>query len=64
MAKLKFLKHIHDKARDFFKKLKFAKNLVQPMRDYDSIVHKGYMKTLRLMDWRLDDLLSLNNQGY
>ncbi len=38
-AKLKFLKHFHDKARDFFKKLKFAKNLVQPIRDYIGIVH-------------------------
>ena len=49
---------------DFLKKSKFAMNLVQPIRDYISIVYEGYMKTLRLINWRLDDLLSLNNKDF
>ena len=47
LANLKFLKCFYDKARDFFKKSKFVKNLVQPIRVYIGIVHEGYMKTLR-----------------
>ena len=51
LAKLKFLEYFHDKASNFFqKKSNFANILVQPIRDYIGIGHKGYMKTLRLMD--------------
>ena len=48
----------------FFKSVKFQKDLIQPIRDCINLVHEDYMKTLQLMDWRLDALLLLNNQDF
>ena len=50
--------------RAFFKSVKFLKDLIQPIRDFMNLVHKDYMKMIRLIDWRLDDLLLLNNQDF
>ena len=48
---LKFYKHFDEKAWAFFKRFKFQKYLVQPIRDYIDMINEDYMKTLRLMDW-------------
>ena len=61
-TKLKFLKCFHDKARDVFKKSKYAKNLVQPIIRLSWHCSQRLCENTQIMDWWLDDLLSLNNQ--
>ena len=63
-TKFKFLERFTEKARAFFKRCKYQKNLLQHIRDYINIVHEDYMKIVKLMDWRLDDLLELRNQPF
>ena len=54
--KYKFSNRYSQKAWSFFKSSKFQKDLIQLKRNYIGIVHKDYMKTLRMMDRKLDDL--------
>ncbi len=62
--KFKFQNQFSVKARAFFKSVKFQKDLIQPIRDYINLFHEDYMKIHCLMDWRLDNLLVLNNQDF
>ena len=52
------------KAWTFFINLKFKRDLIQPIKNYIGIVHEDYMKTLRLMYWKLFDLLDLEDQAF
>ena len=64
LIRFKFCDRFSQKARAFFKRCKYQKNLLQHIRDYINIVHEDYMKIVKLMDWRLDDLLELCNQPF
>ena len=63
-VKYKFRNRYSQKAWLFYKSSKFQKDLIQPIRNYIGIVHEDYMKTLRMADWKLDELLDLRNQPF
>ena len=49
---------------NFFKRNKYQKDLLQHIRSYTNLVHEEYMKTVKLMGWRLFDLMGLCNQPF
>ena len=63
-VKYKFCNRYSQKAWLFYKSSKFQKNLIQPIRNFIGIVHEDYMKTLRIADWKLDELLDLRDQPF
>ena len=62
--KYKFRNRYSKKAWLFYKSSKFQKDLIQPIRNYIGIVHEDYMKTLRIADWKLDELVDLRDQPF
>ena len=63
-VKYKFRNRYSQKAWLFYKSSKFQKDLIQPIRNFIGIVHEDYMKTLRIADWKLDELLDLRDQPF
>jgi hypothetical protein len=58
----KFHKRYSEKAWFFFRSSKFHTDLLQPIRNYIGIIHEDYMKMLRMMSWKLDNVLHLRDQ--
>ena len=49
----------------FLQKFKVSyTDLLQPIRNYIGIVHEDYMKILKIMSWKLDDVLHLRDQPF
>jgi hypothetical protein len=64
LVKYKFCNRYSQKAWLFYKSSKFQNDLIQPIRNYIGIVHKDYIKTLKMAGWKLDELLDLRDQPF
>ncbi len=63
-VKYKYHNCYSQKAWLFYKSSKFQKDLIQPIRNYIGIFHKDLVKTLRMADWKLDELLDQGDQPF
>jgi len=60
----KFRNRYSEKAMKLFKVAKFQKDLIQPIREYITMVHEDYMKQCRFVGWKLDALKELKDQPF